>query len=419
MSRYTRPRLVIIGNGMATEYLLNELGTDHGYDIRVLGGEPVPYYNRIMLSPLLGEEVDLASISPRDEHWYRQRNTRVSPGKPVQAVEPQHRRVRCADGEWIGYDRLVLATGARPRLPELPGQERAGICPFRSLADVRHMQAWCRPRPGAPVVVIGGGLLGVEAAVGLSRLGMDVHLVHHRQVLMNRQLDETAARRLGEALQARGIRLHLGCTPRHFHGGDSVESVAVEHQGRVHTLPAGLVVCATGITPNAELAAEAGLDHDRGIRVDATLTSSEPAIHALGECCQFGDTTYGLVAPIQTQAEVLAANLRGEHRLYDEPVFVTRLKVSGLDIHSMGVIEPAAGQETLWLGDARAGIYRKLVLEHGRLVGALLVGDVRLSPWYFELLASGRNLDGQRSELLLGPSRVGREAETGDGMQAA
>lgn len=398
-----RKKLVIAGNGMAAGYLLSALGEGHDWDIQVLGEEPVHYYNRIMLSPLLGGETDLDAISPRDTAWYRRQGIRVSLGSRIMALCPETKTLHCADGKTVNYDRLVLATGSRSALPPLPGAESlAGVSGFRCLDDVHKMQRWCREHPGEPVVVIGGGLLGVEAAVGLRRLGVDVTLVHRRPVLMNRQLDAHASSLLAAALRERGIRLETDCRPLRLLGENRVSGVEVSSGGRIRTFPASLVVCATGITPNAEIAADAGLDCDRGVLVDRTLTTSDASIHALGECCQFGATTYGLVAPIQEQARVLAARLNGKSAVYAEPRHVTRLKVSGLDIHSMGVIEPGDRQQALWLSDARDGVYIKVLVENDRLCGALLVGDVRLSQWHFDLLVSGTDISDLRDQLLLG-----------------
>lgn len=410
-----RRRLVIVGNGMATENLINQLGTDHGWSIRVLGDEPVRHYNRIMLSPLLGEETDLASITPRDESWYRARRVTVSLGKRVERIDRQRRRLYCTDGEWVDYDTLVIATGARSSMPPLPGvADLDGVCGFRALHDVERLRGWCRARPGVRAVVVGAGLLGVEAAVGLRRLGADVTLVHRRPVLMNRQLDAKASSLLAAALGDRGIQVRTGCDPKQLLGETRVSGVAVEEDGARRTLPAELVVFATGITPNRELAQTADLDCGAGIRVDGALRTSDRHIHALGECCEFQGNTYGLVAPVQEQANVLARVLKGRRARYCDPSLVTRLKVSGLDIHSMGQVEAAAGQQTLWLSDAATGVYKKLILENGRLCGVLLVGDVRHSQWYFQSHQSGRDVSALRDVLLTGPARDDDESTPAD-----
>ncbi|MFP1682704.1 NAD(P)/FAD-dependent oxidoreductase [Alloalcanivorax sp. C16-1] len=401
-----RRRLLIVGNGLATDSLIDHLGTDHDWSVQVLGDEPVRHYNRIMLSPLLGGEIDLPSISPRDESWYRARRVTVSPGKRVTGIDRRRRRVLCDDGERIDYHTLVLATGARSSLPPLPGVGAlAGVGGFRSLEDVRRLRQHCQARPGTRAVVIGAGLLGVEAAVGLRRLGADVTLVHRRPVLMNRQLDASASSLLEASLAARGIRVRTGCDPRRLLGDGSVSAVEVEEGGAAETLPADLVVFATGITPNRELAQAAGLECGAGVRVDSALRTSEPHVHALGECCEFQGNTYGLVAPVRAQANVLARVLRGQHARYCDPSPVTRLKVSGLDIHSMGQVEAETGQQSLWLSDAAAGVYKKLIIEDGRLRGVLLVGDVRHGQWYAEALQSDRDVSALRDILLTNPTR--------------
>lgn len=405
-SHRPRRRLVIVGNGLATDSLIGHLGTDHPWSVRVLGDEPVRHYNRIMLSPLLGGETDLPSISPRDESWYRARRVTVSPGKRVTGIDRRRRRVLCEDGEWVDYHTLVLATGARASLPPLPGVDTlAGVGGFRSLEDARRLRERCQARPGARAVVVGAGLLGVEAAVGLRRLGADVTLVHRRPVLMNRQLDASASSLLEASLAARGIRVRTGCDPKRVLGDGSVSGVEVEEGGAPRTLPADLVVFATGITPNRELAQAAGLECGAGVRVDSALRTSEPHVYALGECCEFQGNTYGLVAPVRAQANVLARVLRGQHARYRDPSPVTRLKVSGLDIHSMGQVEAETGQQSLWLSDRQAGVYKKLIIEDGRLRGVLLVGDVRHGQWYAEALQGDRDVSALRDILLTNPTR--------------
>ncbi|MBD3652260.1 MAG: NAD(P)/FAD-dependent oxidoreductase [Alcanivorax sp.] len=410
-----RRRLVIVGNGMATESLISRLGTDHGWSVRVLGEEPVRHYNRIMLSPLLGEETDLDAITPRDDAWYRARRVTVSLGKRVARLDRQRRCLYCDDGERVDYDTLVIATGARSSMPPLSGvAELDGVSGFRSLHDVERLRGWSRARPGVRAVVVGAGLLGVEAAVGLRRLGADVTLVHRRPVLMNRQLDASASSLLEAALAARGIRVRTGCDPKRLLGDTSVSAVAVEEGGAPRTLPADLVVFATGITPNRELAQTAGLECGAGVRVDSALRTSDPHVHALGECCEFQGNTYGLVAPVQEQADVLARVLKGQRARYRDPSLVTRLKVSGLDIHSMGQVEAVAGQQTLWLSDPQAGVYKKLIIEDGRLRGVLLVGDVRHSQWYFQTHQSDRDVSALRDVLLTDPSRDDDESTPAD-----
>ncbi len=314
--------------------------------------------------------------------------------------------MHCDDGERIDYDTLVIATGARASLPPLPGvADLHGVTGFRSLQDVERLRGWCGSRSGARAVVIGAGLLGVEAAVGLRRLGASVTLVHRRPVLMNRQLDAKASSLLAAALTDRGIRVRTGCDPKRLVGDGLVSGVELEQGGALSTVPADLVVFATGILPNRELAQTAGLDCANGIRVDDALRTSDRHVHALGECCEFQGNTYGLVAPVQEQARVLARVLRGQRVRYRDPALVTRLKVSGLDIHSMGQVEARAGQQTLWLSDAATGVYKKLILENNQLRGVLLVGDVRHSQWYFQSQQSGRDVSALRGVLLTGPTR--------------
>jgi nitrite reductase (NADH) large subunit len=415
MTQRTRKRLLIVGNGMATESLLKALGSNHHWDIQVLGDEPVPYYNRIMLSPLLGNEVDLESITPLSQDWYQDRRVSVVTGKRVVRVEANEKRVLCGNGDRPVYDKLVIATGSSAALPPLArAGQLSGVTGFRSLADVEQLRHWCREHPGEPAVVIGGGLLGVEAAVGLARLGAEVTLVHRRPVLMNRQLDAFASGLLQAALNERGIHVCTQTSPVALQGEDHVTGVRVARGEDEHLLRAGLVVCATGIRPNTELVRDTDVQCERAIVVDERLRTSNPDIYSLGECCQFNGNTYGLVAPVQEQARVLGKTLRGEAAAYREKRFVTRLKVSGLDIHSMGDIEAGEGQDVLWLGDARDGLYKKLILENNRLRGALLVGDVRHSQHYFELLCRGTDVESSRDELLFDPEPSIQTSQTAD-----
>lgn len=390
-------KLVIIGNGMAGNRLAETLAVrEAGWQVTIIGDEPVPHYNRIMLSPLLAGETTQAAITAHDEAWYRERGIRLRLGAPVTGIDRIRRRVSC-DGESIPYDALVLATGSRPAIPDLPGSTLDGVMGFRELADVQALQA--ARRHGEDVAVIGAGLLGIEAAVGLAAQGFRVRLLHRQAVLMNRQLDAAASSLLEHALRARGIAVHAGVRIEALFGNTRVESVVL---GDGSTLPASTVVFATGIRPNTALAAAAGLDVAQGILVDERLTSSDSRIFALGECCEIAGNTFGLLAPIWQQVEVLADVLCGSARAaFAEQALATRLKVSGLDVHSMGEFD-AADAEALLYRDAAHGTYRKLLLRDNRVVGALLVGDVSDSQWYADLLQRHTDISAWRQTLLFG-----------------
>ncbi|MFC2991341.1 NAD(P)/FAD-dependent oxidoreductase [Halomonas tibetensis] len=401
-----RDRVMIIGNGMAGQRLVEALLTQPTPPSRitVIGAERVPAYNRILLSPLLAGELDHAALTLRDTDWYAEQGVELILGDRVEHIERQARRVITASGRCLAYDRLVLATGSRPALPPVPGIRLAGVHGFRDLNDAATL-ADCAER-GGNAVVIGGGLLGIEAAEGLRKRGMRVSVLHRDSRLMNRQVDATAAGLLEHELVGRGLEVmtgaHLAALEDDGHG--HVAAVRLEDGRR---LAADCVVVAAGITPNAELGRDAGLDSDRAIRVDATLTTSDPAIHALGECCQFEHHTYGLVEPIWRQVEVLAAHLAGETVSgYVELPSATKLKISGVSLFAFGPIDPAPEHDVLSYHDPEHGDYRRLLLRDGRLEGAVLYGDTRLGPWAFEHALAGSDLRACRQALLFGPADV-------------
>lgn len=397
-------RLLIIGSGLAANRLLETLDSTHPFrEILLLDDEGSEHYNRIMLSPLLAGEVTLTGITPHDTEWYRQRRVRrLSPWR-VQRIDPRARRVYHSNGDYLDYDRLVMATGSRSAMPALPGVDHPAVHGFRSLSDVQALLTAC-PR-SRRAVVVGGGLLGIEAAVGLRQRGLSVTLLHRNPVLMNRQLDGDAAALLGQALAERGIEVITGVNPTAVihKDKDQLEGLSWQRDGVDGQSAAELLVFATGIHANAELAEAAGLRVNRGIVVDAQLRSSERDIFALGECCEFEGNSYGLVAPIWDQVAVLAAQLCGDPQpRYREREHLTKLKVSGLDVHSMGRFLAEPGDQTLCLSDPAQGVYKKLLLRDGRIVGLLCLGDVRDSLWYAELLTSKTPIHHLRQQLLFG-----------------
>ncbi|WP_322522249.1 FAD-dependent oxidoreductase [Guyparkeria halophila] len=394
-----KPRLVVIGNGMAGARLLEELvARDAGrHAITVFGAEPHGNYNRIMLSPVLAGEKTVAEIMLNPREWYARHDITLHLGDPVVAIDRTRREVTSRAGVTVPYDQLVFATGSRPWLPEIPGIDLPGVGGFRDLADVETLQA--RLAEPAPVVILGGGLLGLEAAAGLAGHGIDVTVVHRNPVLMNRQLDDAAAAILRQALEARGVRFILGTQAEAIEGSERVEAVRLDDGRR---LPAATVLFTIGIQPAIALAREAGLDCGRGIRVDDQLRSSDPAIHALGECIEHDGRTYGLVAPIWEQARVLAGVLTTGRGRYRDRATSTRLKVTGIDVFSAGRIDPAPGEHCLRLRDPQQGIYKKLILRDDNVVGVVLVGDVADGGWFFDLLGERRDISAFRERLLFG-----------------
>ena len=410
-----RMKLVMIGNGMAGVRVLEELLkiAPDLHDITVFGAEPHPNYNRIMLSPVLAGEQTLDQIVLNPLSWYAQHGITLHLGTTVTTIDRARRQVIAtrADGTTVSarYDRLILATGSTPFIPPVPGHRLEGVIAYRHIADTETMIETARTRRHA--VVVGGGLLGLEAANGLKLRGMEVTVVHLGAWLLDRQLDPTAGRLLQQALEARGLRFALQAQTEALLG-DAEDGQA----GRVRALrlkdgreiAADLVVMAAGIRPNTALARAAGLlcDHDGrgGIRVGDTMqTVTDARIWAVGECASHRGIAYGLVAPLYEQARVLAAHL-GETGVgrYTGSQTATRLKVTGIDLFSAGDFMGDDDSEQILLSDPVDGVYRKLVLREGRLVGACLYGDTSDGSWYFDLIREGATLGELREQLMFG-----------------
>ncbi|MCT9115914.1 FAD-dependent oxidoreductase [Cupriavidus gilardii] len=403
MNRTGKPRLVVVGNGMAGMRTVEELLAlaPDLYDITVFGAEPHGNYNRILLSPVLAGEKTVDDIMLHPREWYARHGITLLAGDPVVAIDRARRLVRSQSGKEVRYDRLLLATGSRPFIVPVPGHELGGVIAFRDIQDVETMLAAARAHRHA--VVIGGGLLGLEAANGLLRQGMDVTVLHLGDALMDRQLDANAAALLKRTLERRGLRILLGANTSEILGETRVTGVRLADGTQI---PADLVVMAAGVRPNAELARAAGLHCERAIVVDDTLQTYDPRIYAVGECVQHRQATFGLVAPIWDQARVCAAHLAGAgHRRYVQQATATRLKVSGVELYSAGDIVGGEDSEDLVLRDPRRGVYKRLVLQQGRLAGAVLYGDVQDGPWYFELIQNGTPIGAMRNRLLFGKAQ--------------
>ncbi|MFL5126162.1 MAG: NAD(P)/FAD-dependent oxidoreductase [Microvirga sp.] len=394
-----RERLVVVGNGMASLRLLERLG-QHApgcFDVTVVGAEPAPAYNRVLLSSLLARDVAESDCRLRERPWYLRQGVRLITGAAATAVDLEEREVVVGELTTLPFDRLVLATGSDPiRLPR-PGMDLPGVITFRDLADVAAIRD-AAPR-GARAVVIGGGLLGIEAAYGLARLGVETTLLHVMARLMERQLDRRAAVLIKAAIEAKGIRVLLEADTAAIDGVDRAEAVRLA-DGRV--LPADLVVVAVGVRPAAELAKRAGLEVQRGIVVDDTLATSAPGVHAVGECAEHRGTAYGLVESAYEQADVLARRLGGEDARYAGSLVAASLKVSGVPVFSVGLVADEAEAEPITFSDPARGTYRKLMIRDGRLIGAVLVGDVAEGPWYCDLIRSGEPVSSFRNDLMFG-----------------
>ncbi|MEO6338808.1 MAG: nitrite reductase large subunit NirB [Caulobacteraceae bacterium] len=396
-----KQRLVVVGNGMAGCRAVEEvLKRDPGrYEIAIFGAEPRVNYNRIMLSPVLAGEKTYEDILINDEAWYRDNGITLHAGRKVTHLDAE-RRVVCAEGGLeVGYDKLILATGSDPvRLP-LPGADLKGVVTFRDLDDVEAMLA-ASATPGAKAVVIGGGLLGLEAAYGLARRGMGATVVHLMDVLMERQLDESAGFLLAQALADRGVETVLGAHSEEIVGKDGKVAGLRLKDGR--TLPCDLLVMAVGIRPNMALAKAAGLETNRGVIVDDAMRTSDAAIYAVGECLEHRGQVYGLVAPIWEMCRALAEALTDGEGVYTGSVLSTRLKVSGVDVFSAGRFAGGEGCEDIVFRDAGRGVYKRVVLEGGKVVGSVLFGDAADGGWYFELMRSGQDVADIRETLIFG-----------------
>jgi nitrite reductase (NADH) large subunit len=399
--------LVVIGNGMAAMHLVEELTRRAlgRYAIAVIGEEPRLAYNRVLLSAVLAQEVSRSEIELRPARWWSHRGVTLLYGRTATAIDPTIRRVRLADGATLPYARIVLATGSRPIRLRVPGMDLPGVVTFRDLGDVAAIEA--AAQRNARAVVIGGGLLGLEAAHGLAKAGSQVTIIHLMDRLMERQLDAHAAGILKKALEARGLTVHLNAETVGICGKGRAQAVALKDGKQIE---ADLVVVAAGIRPNVELAHGANLGIDRGILVDDHLQTSRSGIYAIGECAEHRGVCYGLVEPAYEQARVLAAHLAGEEAHYPGSVLATNLKVSGVNVFSAGDFLGAAGTEQLVLSDPGLDTYKKLVVLGRRLVGAVLFGDTVDGLWYLDLIRSGASIEAIREDIMFGRTLAGRKA---------
>ncbi|MEW8361019.1 MAG: nitrite reductase large subunit NirB [Candidatus Thiodiazotropha sp.] len=406
-----KERLVLIGNGMAGIRTLEELlklAPEH-YAITVFGAEPHPNYNRIMLSPVLAGEKSVSDIILNERDWYAENGITLKTGDAVTTIDRVGRRVISESGAAIDYDRLLIATGSNPFIIPVPGHDKRGVIGFRDIADVERMLEAAGHYKKA--VVIGGGLLGLEAANGLLKNGMEVTVVHLMDSLMERQLDRPAADLLKSSLESRGLKFLMEAQTTEITGSERVEGIRFADGSEIE---ADLVVMAVGIRPNMALAQDAGIHCDRGIVVNDTMQTFDPRIYAVGECVQHRNVCYGLVAPLFEQAKV-AANHLANHGIarYQGSITSTKLKVTGIDLFSAGEFNEGEGDETLVLQDPGAGVYKKLVLRDNRVKGAVMYGDTLDGSWYFQLLREGTDISAFRGTILFGQHDLG-DAGHGD-----
>ncbi|MBW6418844.1 FAD-dependent oxidoreductase [Celeribacter sp. PS-C1] len=396
-------RLVIVGAGMASGRLLDHLTGEapDAFDITLFNAEPRGTYDRLMLSPVLAGEKCYAEIVTHDDAWYAKNDVTCRFGEWVHGIDRDRKVVIGEKGE-VPYDKLVIATGSTPFIVPLPGHDLPGVIAYRDLEDTEEMMR-LGDTPGTRAVVIGGGLLGLEAAAGMAARGVHVTVVHLNGHLMDRQLDCEAAGLLRRALEARGIEVVCSANSKEIIAGDDgrVSALLLEDGRRLHC---DLLVMAVGIRPSITLAQAAGIETGRGVIVDDQLLTSDPNIFALGECVEHDGALFGLVAPLFEQAKVLAKTLCGEPAHYVNKEVSTKLKVTGCDLFSAGDFRDGEGRECITYSDAPSAVYKRLVIENDRLIGAVMYGDTNDGAWFFNLIREGADVSAMREMMIFGPA---------------
>jgi len=412
-----KEKLVLVGNGMAGVRTLEELlkiAPDQ-YDITVFGEEPYGNYNRILLSPVLAGEKTINDIMLNDDDWYAEHGITLKKGKEVTNIDRSKRQVSTVDGDVVKYDRLLLGTGSKPFIIPLPGHDLHGVISFRDINDVDKMLDASKKHKHA--VVIGGGLLGLEAANGLMLQGMHVTVVHIMDTLMERQLDTQAGAMLRKSLEERGLNFLMSAETQEIVGTDKVKGVRFKDGVEI---AADIVVMAVGIKPNIELAQNSGIHCERGVVVNDTMQTFDPRVYAVGECAQHRTLTYGLVAPLFEQAKVCANHLaQMGYSRYEGSVTSTKLKVTGIDLFSAGDFIGDETTENIIMQDPSQGIYKKLVLKDNRIIGVVLYGDTVDGTWFFQLLKDQTDVSDFRQQLMIGQAHLGDAGHGGHNAAAA
>ncbi|WP_180009440.1 MULTISPECIES: nitrite reductase small subunit NirD [unclassified Acinetobacter] len=394
-------KLVLVGNGLAGMRCLEDLldMAPERYEITVIGEEPWGNYNRIMLSPVLSGDKTIEDIMLHSHAWYKDKNIRFVAGDAAVRIDRPRKQVYTEKGLVIDYDRLILATGSKPFIPPIPGTDLKGVLSFRDIYDVNRMLDYCKSKQNA--VVIGGGLLGLEAAYGLKQRGMNVTVLHLMDRIMDRQLDEKASLMLNHAIEQKGIKIMTAANTQELMGEDGHVKQLRLQDGTV--LDADLVVFAVGIRPNIELAQSAGLRCGRGVMVNDTMQTFDPSIYAVGECIEHRSQTFGLVEPLWGQAFICASHLAEHGSLtFKAPMVPTQLKVSGCDVFSAGNFEPQDDFEDIILNDEKRQIYKRIIIQKDRVIGAVLFGDTEDGAWYAELISDQTPISSIRNKLLFG-----------------
>lgn len=376
------------------------------YDITIFNAEPRVNYDRIMLSPVLSGEKSYEQIIIHGDDWYREHDITLHKGEKVTSIDRSAKTVTSESGVTAPYDKLIVATGSVPFILPVPGANLPGVLTYRDLDDVNAMLIAAKSRGNA--VVIGGGLLGLEAAAGLQMQGMNVTVLHLMPTLMERQLDPAAGHLLCKAVEERGINVITKANTQSIEGAERVEKVVLDDGTEIS---ADLVIMAVGIKPNASLASEAGLTVNRGIVVDPSMRTSDPDIFAVGECAEFDGECYGLVAPLYEMANIVAAQLAGDAESQFSPsALATKLKVTGINLFSAGDFADGENREEIVLRDAARGNYKRLVLQDDKVLGAVLYGDTDDSAWFFELIKKQTDIGELRDTLIFGPDFAGGDA---------
>ena len=394
-------KLVLIGNGLAGMRCLEDLldMAPDRYEVTVIGEEPWGNYNRIMLSPVLSGEKTIEDIMLHPHAWYSDKGIKFIADDPAIKIDRTRKTVHTEKGETVDYDRLIIATGSKPFIPPVQGVDLKGVISFRDIYDVNTMIKYCETKKNA--VVIGGGLLGLEAAYGLKQRGMNVTVLHLMDRIMERQLDGRASRMLRHSIEEKGIKIITEANTEALIGKNGHVSQIRLKDGTL--LDADLVVFAVGIRPNIALAQSAGLRCNRGILVNDTMQTFDPSIYAVGECIEHRGQTFGLVEPLWGQAFICATHLAEHGRLtFKAPTVPTQLKVSGCDVFSAGNFEPQDDFEDIVLNDEKRQIYKRIIIQQDKVIGAVLFGDTEDGAWYAELIADQTPISNIRSKLLFG-----------------
>ncbi|ENX41202.1 MULTISPECIES: nitrite reductase small subunit NirD [unclassified Acinetobacter] len=394
-------KLVLIGNGLAGMRCLEDLldMAPDRYEVTVIGEEPWGNYNRIMLSPVLSGEKTIDDIMLHPHAWYRDKGIKFIADDPAVKIDRTRKVVHTEKGESVDYDRLIIATGSSPFVPPVQGVDLKGVISFRDIYDVNTMIKYCETKKNA--VVIGGGLLGLEAAYGLKQRGMNVTVLHLMDRIMERQLDGRASRMLRHSIEQKGINIITEANTEALIGEEGHVSQVRLKDGTV--LDADLVIFAVGIRPNIALAQSAGLRCNRGILVNDTMQTFDPSIYAVGECIEHRNQTFGLVEPLWGQAFICATHLAEHGSLtFKSPTVPTQLKVSGVDVFSAGNFEPKEDYEDIILNDDKRQIYKRIIIQKDKVIGAVLFGDTEDGMWYAELIADQTPVSTFRNKLLFG-----------------